>query len=188
MKELKVVSKKYNDKDVLEIENLGEALEGEDINVKDINASGKISGKEIIENMSGYSMNDRTTEGLTKTPVYGGIVKNGNKLTIVYACNIIRTANTSGGVSYLAEVKIPASIGKKLNVVIGTYTLARERTLFASKSNESNDKFFSCTIQKNSNTLLYIATPTSYLNTLVVNEEYYVRIEATFLLSENLIK
>lgn len=132
-------------------------------------------------------MNDRSTEGLTKTPVYGGIVKNGNKLTIVYACNITRTADTSGGIAYLAEAIIPSSIGEKLNVVIGTYTLVRERTLFASKSNESNDKFFSCTIQKNSNTLLYIAVPTSNLNTLVVNEEYYVRIEATFLLSQNLL-
>ena len=67
------------------------ALEGQDIAPKDISATGNITAPSIIENMSGYSMTvSDTTTNVTLTNIYSSMVKNGNKLTIVFFCKIKR--------------------------------------------------------------------------------------------------
>ena len=56
-----------------------EMLEGQDISPDDISATGKITGAEIVENMSGYNASIPQITGLTIENVYTSVVKNGNK-------------------------------------------------------------------------------------------------------------
>lgn len=163
------------------------AITGLDIAPKDVTASGNITAPSIIENMSGYSMTAETIGDCTKEEVYGGIVKNGNKLTIAYAFNLTRTAVLASSNNIACQITIPESIGQKLYVTIGSLTLARDSVFANSTTNESNDKTIIFSIFKISDTSLRIMLPTSSLNTLVVNDKYYIRVEATFLLSDNLL-
>lgn len=174
----------------------GDASVGGDLSVTgdasiggDLPVVGKITGGEIIESMSGYSMTAPEVTNLTKNNLFGGIVKNGNKLTCVYAGKLTRTGTiSSGGNSPIARMNIPSSIGEKLYVVIGSLTLARDKFLFSSMVSSSNDVEIPVSVFKESNSYIGFFIGDTVLNTsLTANEEYYVRIEVTFLLSDNLL-
>ena len=160
------------------------SLTGKDIAPKDVNATGKVSGAEIVENMTGYSMTSVEIENITKTPVYGGIVKNGNKLTIVFACDLNRSDSVGGNAS-ICSITIPSAIGEKLFVSIGTYTLVRNKQYCANKTTSENDIEVVTSVFKESNTNITIRV--GDLNALTVGSTYYLRCEYTFLLSDNLL-
>lgn len=149
--------------------------------------SAEISAKKpVVEVMAGYSLTNETKANITNTPLYQGICKNGNKLTIV----LFSKLNRSGSVDYdyynSNTITIPYSLGIKLV----PYYLAGGNTslLFNGKfsafkdGTDAKEVFF--TISKSSDTLL---RANFYgINTLDLNTDYIVRAEVTFLLSENL--
>ena len=167
-----------------------------------LNVSGDISGniptlttsgseisaqKPVVEVMAGYSAALGTHPNFTIENVYCGAVKNGNKLTFVVAVKITRTANTTGNLT-IADFYIPNAIGTKLfPVPIGGYNYGLAYSPISAMSSIKTGVTQNLYIEKQSNTqvrfqLLDAAT----LNNLTEGMPYYVRVEATFLLSENL--
>ena len=145
----------------------------------------EISGNSIIEKMSGYAFSKLIeVEGLTREFVYAGVVKNGNKLTFVIACNYTRTDTITGGVGYLGSFDIPSAISSRLYstpIGSGNYLDLKANKAF---QDEGNSKDIVSYTTKGSNA---VAMYTSGLNELTLNVKYYVRYEVTFLLSDNLI-
>ena len=153
-------------------------------------ASGEVpsvKANEIIENMSGYSASLKSTPEFTIESVFQGIVKNGNKLTLVSAFNITRT-DTKGDDLNLVDFTIPSEIGAKLFPVELTslQCLSMNKSLAMDSYKTSIE--VPNLIEKVSDTQLSVwLVDASILNTLELNTPYYVRIEATFLLSDNLV-
>lgn len=148
--------------------------------------NGKIdASKPIIEDMTGYSMTIGTITNVTLTPVYGGIVRNGNKLTIVFATNIKRTGAVSP--SALCTISVPASVGSKIYVSVGSITVSRTKAYCVDIDGYvTTDKEVPCSLTKQSNTsfplIIYEAA-----GILENNTDYYLRLEMTLLLSDNLL-
>lgn len=148
-----------------------------------------ITGDSIIENMSGYSMTTLNIENLTQEAVYGGVVKNGNKVTIAIALKLTRTGTIASSPPNptLVTISIPSSVGSKLYVAFGSLTLSKNKFLATNLNNVLGDKDVVFSIFKDSNTVLSLVCNYSILNDLELNNQYYIRIESTFLLSENLL-
>ena len=161
-----------------------EMLEGQDIEPDDISATGKITGSEIVENMSGYSAEIPAQEGYTKELVYCGIVKNGNKLTIVAALNITRTADAQTNECSLVYFNIPSDIYAKLYPTqVGGYNFLDNKLLTAFDGAWSGVSGYAYMEKPGSNRINSTISTTNF----VVDTKYYVRYEATFLLADNLI-
>ena len=139
-----------------------------------------ITGDSIIENMSGYTF---SKYGLTQwTPVYCGVCKNGNKLTFVVfgVFNSASPANMA-----LVNINIPQAIGQKLY----PYTLGSETRVLDVKEvllwdTVNSHKTANIEIEKYSDTKIAISFRPSA--SVEANTDYAFRIEATFLLSDNL--
>ena len=166
------------------------ALEGQDVELNSLDADGLITGAEIIEKMSGYSAELSTfKENFTAENIYSSVVKNGNKLTFVTFLKIKRTGDiaTYGHYSEAIKFNVPADIGAKLYPSDMTssygYILATLKVLAI--ENEANTKELICDLSKNTGTQFEVLL--IGLDALSVNTDYYVRIEQTFLLSDNLI-
>lgn len=155
----------------------GQLLNG-DLNVSgNLAVTGKITGGEIVENMTGYSYERQDGD-----IAYAGCVKNGNKITFALFGSLT-TGETlpSPGVYGLGIFRFPASVGVKLipnaNKVIyeGTQGLIKGRYsapvngIFA--LSKDNDAQFH---------VVLMATG------LAVSSTYSFRLELTFLLSDNL--
>lgn len=154
-----------------------------------VNIAGNFTADSIIENMSGYSMTPQSVSNLILDNVYGGVVKNGNKLTIAYATKITRTGSipTSPSNHNLLSIFIPSSVGQKLYPAFGSLTLARVNVLLTDISVTQNDIIVPFSVFKISNGALNMVCNYQALGTLVENRQYYARVEVTFLLSDNLI-
>ena len=159
------------------------ALEGQDVELNSLDATGLITGGEIVEKMSGYSY-ERIGSGLTNwTPIYISACKNGNKLTFV----IFGTYNSSDApaAQNLLNFIIPSSIGEKLY----PYTLGPDNDVLDTKvihffSGLNSYKSAVIEIEKASNTKLpVVIRPID----LVASTTYYFRVEVTFLLSDNFV-
>ena len=149
----------------------------------DLDVDGKITGDEIVENMSGYSYQAQTHEDFTLSPVYSGVCKNGNKVTFVIALNATR--NTAGEQNdiYVGKFTIPSDVGAKLfpTTVGGNNFLALgNNEIFNTIGNSVSAKWW---CGKNSNTEIRFSFRSS---NMVLTSTYYIRIECTFLLSDNL--
>lgn len=145
----------------------------------DINA-GKITGDEIIENMSGYSF-ELPEENPELTIIYAGVVKNGNKITFVIFGKYNRPAENPKINPYLGMFNIPAEIGAKIHAWSGMFVDSKNTPFFASASTITNKVVG---IEKRTPTTIYF---TGYgTHTLTANTDYMFRVEETFLLSENL--
>ena len=168
-----------------EVEEKTTALSYDEVNGTEISGalsvSGTIEGGEILETMSGYSMSvyDVNPSKGTFTPIYSSIVKTGNKLTIV-ACGTFNRADENTGSSYIFNITIPQEIGAKLYPFEDTTLYAEITTAFNGLYGQKSALIY---IIKNSNTSLNIAL--NY-GQLTASTDYYVRAEATFLLSENM--
>lgn len=172
------------------------ALEGQDISLATLTStgnvsiggnlavSGNITGASIIENMIGYAYVDNwSLSNATKELLYAGIVKNGNKLTLVLAFNITRTG-AAETYKQIGRFNIPASVLDKLYPsTILQYDILESKVIqcWSSEALSVNAIFY---IGKGTNNV-----SVNILNSGVLTENtpYYVRIETTFLLSDNLI-
>lgn len=146
------------------------------------NFTGGISAPEIIENMSGYSITQKTIENMEINPIYGGIVKNGNKLTCIYFAKITRRDTASYG--SICSFNIPAEVANKLyptqlGVVVNSLG---PKVVGAYSSQNSKVDLNSIAIKGTNSFELFLYG----LASLVVDTEYQIRYEVTFLLSDNL--
>ena len=149
--------------------------------------AGSVAADSIIENMSGYSMVAGVPTGYSKSEVYGGVVKNGNKLTLVYACTIIMSSTLPTGTQYLCTIHVPVSVGSKLHVVAGALTVAVNPVCALSVDFSTPTVNITGNCLKPANDGVVISVSNADLNTLVVGKEYYLRFEYTFLLSDSLV-
>ena len=161
------------------------AITGLDIAPKDVTASGDITADSIIENMSGYSWALETLTTISITPVYAGVVKNGNKLTFVLFAKCV---NTSANNVSVGKFTIPEDVASKLYPYqVGTTTsvLSQQELEFFPTSDLTLPPV-RCTaefVKSANNVVLNFRR----INTnLVASTEYTFRLERTFLLSENL--
>ena len=153
-----------------------EKTEGFDVEVQDLMEQG--------EPMSGYSFRFIPKENLTIEGIYAGAVKNGNKLTLVLACNLTRT-DTVVGDPIAGEFTVPSDILSKLYpTLIGSDNYLDLKEIDAWVNDTSKKTI--ATFMKKSNTLNVVLNVTN-VNSLVANTKYYYRYEVTFLLSDNLI-
>lgn len=157
-----------------------------DLKVKSVDASDKITGGEIVENMSGYSFTSSPAiENITKEDVYAGVVKNGNKLTIVCACNFTKSATTTGNQDFGAFVIPTAVLNKLIPAQIGSYQYMDVRVIQGASSGWSTINM-GVYCQKTT-TGVRLAIDSFGLSQMVADTKYYVRYELTFLLSDSLI-
>lgn len=143
-----------------------------------------IKADSIIENMTGYAGELQIPSNATNTGLYLGICKNGNKLTFV-ACGIINK-NDVGGYRPLAKFYIPQSVNDKLVPFSDTKFDIRPMSFIANYETDtpsSVSSFFRMTKGTGTNPTLYLSAD---LGNLTIGTDYFYRIEATFLLSENL--
>ena len=151
-----------------------------------LSVTGKITGGEIVENMEGYSAQLGSNENFTWENVYTSVVKNGNKITFVSAINITRSASVGTSVT-MCNFTIPTAIGNKLYPAnMGGY-----QALSFHKVNAvtSTGVFIPINILllKNSATSVGVVLQADTVNDLTLDTKCYIRVEATFLLSDNLI-
>lgn len=145
--------------------------------------------QELMENgepMSGYSMSLDNPTSLSLNGVYGGIVKNGNKLTIALAINIIRT-ETAEGSEPIAVITIPNEIYEKLfTTTIGGYNCLSFDYITGVKANDNLTIPVGLLMLKQDN-YLYLFVQGETINDIPTNTNLFIRYERTFLLSDNLI-
>lgn len=148
----------------------------------------EFTANEIIEKMNGYAAALSSQTGWTYEKVYCGVCKNGNKLTFVLCINLTKTDGDVSNDLTLCNFSVPSSVGAKLYPVsIGGYNfLAYDRVVaFASVTdstlNKNCDQFWRKGDATNVNCGI------SFRETPVVDTTYFVRLEATFLLSDDLI-
>ena len=148
-----------------------------------VNIAGNFTADSIIENMSGYSATVPPNTNWTQEKIYIGVCKNGNKLTLVVAMNLTKNAGASIHPN-LAQITIPSAVGEKLYPSqVGIYSFLDNKKL------QCWSAHYSCIdalgyIEKTSNTLLKMNLED--VSNFVEGTKYYVRYEATFLLSDSL--
>ena len=142
-----------------------------------------ITGDSIIENMTGYSASDYQGD-LTWTPIYIGVVKNGNKLTMVTFGSFTKDSAIRNTANVLL-ITIPSGIGAKLYpYTVDTYDVLDHKKITASQDNAlSNVDEILCALIKSSNTQLMLRLEGMQSLT---DGNYFFRAEFTFLLSDNL--
>lgn len=157
------------------------------IELKDsLHVDGKISGGEIVEDMEGYSFTKATPSNVTLTYLYAGAVKNGNKLTLCVAAQVAPNAEISSGAPIaLGAFKLPSDISAKI-VPFTSQTLTNVVDIKAGTLNSY------VTLRVNVNNVIY-KDPGDTFNFRVYPQSnvaagatYFIRFEATFLLSDNL--
>lgn len=152
-----------------------------------VNISGNLTADSIIENMSGYSASIPTISGLTIENVYTGCVKNGNKVTLVVAVNLTKTVSLSGSKD-IAFITVPSAIYNALNgTSIGGYANLLVYNQLNAIQNNGTIIPLKYIIDKDVGYSIAIKLQSATIDDLPLNEKTYVRIEATFLLSNSLI-
>ena len=163
------------------------ALEGQDISCNSVDADATITGAEIIEKMSGYSLEQASITNFSVTPIYSGAVKNGNKLTLVFFASITRTGTVTNNYAIPASFKIPSDIGKKLYpfTIGGSSNALDAEAVPAFKSRTDWDSVPVILLKENLTTLriMFEAVNTKF----TLDQAYLVRYECTLLLSENFV-
>lgn len=154
-------------------------------NLAGANFTGDITAPSIIENMSGYSFSPvGTPVNTTREFVYAGVVKNGNKLTLVVALNLTNTTGTQDSAVNIGKFAIPSAVMQKLYPVqIGVYNFLAisKAQLYATHNADPLNINIAC--EKGTSTIEFTAWK---IDNLVQNTKYYLRFEFTFLLSDNL--
>lgn len=145
----------------------------------DLHVDSKISGGEIVEDMAGYSVSMLTPTGYTLTPIYVGAVKNGNKLTIVIALNITKSSGATSQI-HLCDFTMPTEVMDKIypSSITNDYV---NKPVYAFASVTNNSLTFAYAGKTGGKLRI-----SGYFPSLTADLPYYWRLEATFLLSENL--
>ena len=150
-----------------------------------INIAGNFTADSIIENMTGYNFYKSEYDS-PWTKVYAGCCKNGNKITFVVFGSITISGTTPSAVT-LGSFRFPSEIGSKLYpYTVGGITdvLTEQNLLFADSSDLDVTVTGRSLIRKHSNEQINISIRD--LDQLTSGKTYFFRIEATFLLSDNL--
>ena len=133
--------------------------------------------------MTGYSFTEGSAVAeVSRTIVYAGAVKTGNKLTLVITGTLNMTTSISSRQVTLGNFTLPAAVASKLypyNIGISVLDVRQVDTASAFNSHLLLDGF---TQKSGNNVFFYIIAK----NTMVLDTRYYFRYELTFLLSDNL--
>lgn len=145
-----------------------------------------ITGNSIIENMSGYSFNPTpSTDKIDITYIYAGVVKNGNKITFALAFNITNKTDDTA-IDIYPSFLIPNTIAAKLNpTTIHNFDALAIIEANAPTTTSGTSKPFSALIYKSGSAVVFNIS--SSLAGFQKDVQYYVRVEQTFLLSDNLV-
>lgn len=151
-----------------------------------VNIAGNFTANSIIENMAGYSF---VQSSMAWNPVYVGIVKTGNKLTVVtFGSYTYHTGDT--GNMILGFYNIPIAVGSKLYpYTAGGLTNIldqREIQLFDDEYTNRSPKVPVSEVQKMSTAQIAVVLRRLDLSSLEDGKTYVFRHEVTFLLSDNL--
>jgi len=138
--------------------------------------------KPIVETMTGYSFTKSQTDANGEfSYVYAGVCKNGNKLTVVVALNYKKLQNTSN--ITIGLFNIPSNIASKLSpTLIGGYNFLAKQKIYAIDE-DNTMTLVDIDIYKGTNNIEIVLSKS---NDLIVNKDNYIRVEQTFLLSDNL--
>lgn len=149
---------------------------------------GNFTANSIIENMSGYSIIKGTApNNVTYNFLYGGIVKNGNKLTCACALMINSTSDIAGLTAMqICDFIVPTNIASKLyGIDIGT-----TKNCLGTSSSVS---FYQGSLSFKNSKMVYLKRDATHIRcicypteTLEANTNYLLRFEITFLLSDNM--
>ena len=141
--------------------------------------------KPIVENVDDYSYTEGSKENITINTIYAGVAKNGNKLTLVAFVSITRSDTVSGGFATFGSFAIPTAVLAKLYPYeIGDSSIAIDyKNLNAYKKTDASSQALNFYVEK---TLTGVDLTFTGVNLLDANDEYVIRIEETFLLSDNL--
>ena len=146
-----------------------------------VNVAGNFTADSIIENMQGYTWTKLSVENHDVEEVYVGVVKNGNKLTFVWCGYITRLTPATGGT--LGIFGIPNDVGAKLYPTqIGSYEWLDAKVVPAFVNSVTYANAY-LRISKSSNVQI---APQITTQDLTQNTKYFIRYEATFLLSDNM--
>lgn len=155
-------------------------------NLAGANFTGAITAPSIIENMSGYSASILSNAGLTEEAIYIGAVKNGNKLTLVVAMNLTKNETLSGSKN-ICDIVVPASIFSKLYpTAIGGYLGLLDYIALNGIDEDGQFINLKALIYKEGSNKVRFGIHSSTIDNLTLNKKTYIRIESTFLLSDNL--
>lgn len=165
----------------------GQLLNG-DLNVSgDLAVTGKITGAEIVEDMTGYGFEKPTPANATLDYAYAGAVKTGNKLTLVVSVYVNPSETLSVASFNLGRFMIPADIMAKIIPASGqaTGTICVMGSKAFPKIGPAQNSLDINTAMIKYDTLSVYAYAYN-LNQLAVGVDYLIRVESTFLLGENL--
>lgn len=156
---------------------------GGDLEVTGDISGDKISGNEIIENMTGYAFGSSELDC-----IYAGVVKNGNKITFVIFGTYTHTDNSAKTVG---RFTIPSDVGAKLYPYtageLSNVLSQNELCMFEDSSLTSVAKKVKVEMLKVSNVRLDINIRNISSAGFTENSTYIFRYEQTYLLSDNLI-
>ena len=143
-----------------------------------------ISANEIVEKMTGYSASLVSSTGYVITPSYCGAVKNGNKITFAFATALKKTDEATESNPYLIDITIPSEIYNKLYTSqIGESNFLDNKVLKAFSHHRSAVDMYAW-LEKRSNNRLSLQVN---MANIVVDTDYFIRYEVTFLLSDTLL-
>ena len=164
-------------------QDLGAIFQG-NINIDgNLNAT-KVTGNEIVENMSGYSFTMPSTSGVEI--IYASIVKNGNKLTMVLFGAITPTSNMNPDTATeLGTFKLSDSVKPKILWYTSgslSYVTAEGKVPLTYSVAYSIDGQFYFRVDPQGNEVVKVYNKAQ----LNAGTTYHFRIEQTFLLSDNM--
>ena len=167
-----------------DVEIVGDASVGGALSVTGSVSGNQISGNLLLEIMSGYSVSGFGNW----TPVYIGVSKTGNKLTVVLFGNVIFEESVPTTVT-LGDFVFPSGVNAKLYpyTVSGSDVLSQKNTeLFDNSSTNNAGLDVAVVTTKIPNGIrCYLMCNTQA--SLTTGKTYNFRHEITFLLSDNLI-
>ncbi len=161
----------------------GEVNAGGNINSNQTIFGDKVQGNEIIERMAGYSFVSDTSDAERLIDnIYASVVKTGNKLTFVWFFAVTRLLDAVTG-NVIGSFAIPQSVADKLYPfsISGLYYLDNR------KVDGIQDDFTRVSV--NMDVTKTFGTRVNFIlftSDFTKSEKTYVRVEQTFLLSENM--
>ena len=143
-------------------------------------SASNVAADELMENMSGYSFTKSTSSAnTTLSYIYAGVVKTGNKITFVLALDVTKINAES---LVIGSFTVPSAIFNKLypiQVGLYEYLALGDLAVVDDSLNAGKIRYY---VYKASGNVVKISCNTADLT----STQTYVRLEVTFLLSDNL--
>lgn len=149
-----------------------------------VNIAGNFTANSIIENMTGYRFTASTfdTAKVTVEDLYANVIKTGNKITFVIAC--FATKISSSLYMELGKFTIPMAVADQLfSYRLGSAVVIASPTIYI-KSDAADiiGTAVPVWLQKGYNEIFVNIN----LTPIETNKKYYIRVEQTFLLGNNM--